>query len=109
MTRPSSGNRCGHVATSRRLFDLPVGHRPRPKILIVLGRAVEDYYDHPEKTLPSLNAANHSDRKQRSERREACLLLLRAVIHYTDIASLEVGVPGPMAQSGVSLSHVWLV
>ena len=51
------------------------------------------YYNQPEKILPSLNAANQSDRRQRSERREACLLLLRAVIHYTDLATLKVGVP----------------
>lgn len=93
MLIPPSGNRCGHVVTQPRIFATPDHHRPRPKLLIALGDAVMDYYDHPEKTLPSLNAANHSDRKQRSERREACLLLLRAIIHYTDLVSLEVGVP----------------
>lgn len=88
-----TGNRCGHNPGLPRTFEVPAGHRSRPKLLIVLGDAVMDYYAHPEKTLPSLNAANHSDRRQRSERREACLLLLRAVIHYTDLISLEVGVP----------------
>lgn len=93
MSETLSGNRCGHVASAPRSFSAPEGHRPRPKILIMLDRAVMDYYDHPEKTLPSLNAVNHSERRQRSERRESCLLLLRAVIHYTDLSTLKVGVP----------------
>ena len=59
-----------------------------------------DYYDHPEQTLPSLNAANQSDRQQRSERREACLILLCAVIHYTDLATLKVGIPKPDGSLG---------
>jgi len=87
------GNRCGHQPSAPRIFEAPISHRARPKILITLGAVVMDYYNQPEKTLPSLNAANHSERRQRSERRESCLLLLRAVIHYTDLVTLKVGVP----------------
>ncbi|MCB1794468.1 MAG: hypothetical protein KDJ70_08600, partial [Candidatus Competibacteraceae bacterium] len=42
---------------------------------------------------PSLNAANGSPRQQRSERREACLDLLGALVHYLDLATLRVGIP----------------
>ena len=93
MSQTLHGNRCGHDPHTPRGFKPPETHRPRPKLLIMLGRAIQDYYDHPEKVLPSLNAANQSERKQRSERREACLLLLGVAIHYTDLVSLKVGVP----------------
>jgi hypothetical protein len=41
---------------------------------------VADYYYRPRQVLPSLYFANDSDRGQRSERREACVLLLKALL-----------------------------
>jgi len=54
---------------------------------------LKSYYDNPRQIIPSLDLANGSERQQRSERREACLLLLMALLKYTDLASLRVGVP----------------
>ena len=51
------------------------------------------YYFRPRKVIPSLDLANGSQRQQRSERREACICLLAALLKYTDLASLRVGVP----------------
>jgi len=54
---------------------------------------LKSYYDNPRQIIPSLDLANGSERQQRSERREACLLLLMALLKYTDLASLRVGIP----------------
>ncbi|MBZ0331018.1 hypothetical protein KZO25_11900 [Halomonas sp. ANAO-440] len=53
-----------------------------------------DYYSSPWK-IPSLNLANGSNRQQRSERREACLSTLWAILKFTDLVTLKVGVPTP--------------
>ncbi|MCP5449744.1 MAG: replication protein RepA [Gammaproteobacteria bacterium] len=87
-----TGNRCGHDPATPRWFEPPPQHAARPKILLQLQERVRAYFDDP-KVLPSLNAANGSPRQQRSERREACLDLLGALVHYLDLATLRVGIP----------------
>jgi hypothetical protein len=88
------GNRCGHRAGDPRWFVAPEKHGLRPRVLIKLGEKIRAYYNDPAETIPSLNLANGSARQQRSERREACLQLLGAIIHYLDLATLRVGFPG---------------
>jgi hypothetical protein len=88
----SGGNRCGHDPACPRWFEPPSHHAPHPKILVKLQAAVRAYFADPA-VLPSLNAANGSARQQRSERREACLALLGALVHYLDLVTLRVGVP----------------
>jgi hypothetical protein len=87
-----SGNRCGHDPEAPRAFVSPAEHRPRPGVLRKLIERVHGYFDHPAR-LPSLNAANGKARQQRSERREACILLLSSLIHYLDLTTLRVGIP----------------
>lgn len=86
------GNRCGHVPTAPRFFTPPDHHAPHPRILVRLQEAIQGYFNQPGH-LPSLNAANGSPRRQRSERREACLALLGALIHYLDLVTLRIGLP----------------
>ncbi|MEI2745988.1 MAG: hypothetical protein V9G22_11345, partial [Ottowia sp.] len=88
----SGGNRCGHDPCCPRWFEPPAHHAPHPKILVKLQAAVRAYFADPA-VLPSLNAANGSARRQRSERREACLALLGALVHYLDLVTLRVGIP----------------
>ena len=87
-----TSNRCGHDPAAPRWFEPPPQHAARPKILLQLQERVRAYFDDPT-VLPSLNAANGSPRQQRSERREACLDLLGALVHYLDLATLRVGIP----------------
>lgn len=87
-----TGNRCGHIPDAPRWFEPPMQHAARPRLLIQLQERLHDYYDDPT-LLPSLNSANGSPRRQRSERREACVTLLGALVHYLDLASLRVGIP----------------
>lgn len=93
----AGGNYCGHHPENPRIGLMePVrkGKGGLPGVLTTLMERVVRYYDSPW-TIPSLNLANQSTRQQRSERREACLSALWAILKYTDLASLRVGVPTP--------------
>ena len=104
------GNYCGHSPDSPRLGLLkPVtgSDKTLPGILRELQERLERYYSSPN-TLPSLRNANRSaqGRRMRSERREACLLLLKAIIAHTDLVSLRCGFPSK--QGFISLTLDWL-
>lgn len=93
-----SGNRCGHHPDYPRLTPAsPIkdgrdGKPSQPKILKAMISRVKEYYAKPD-IIPSLNTSNGSVRQQRSERREACVLLLAVLLKYLDLASMRVGVP----------------
>lgn len=87
-----SGNRCNHNPDSPSLnmrVDVP---ESLPKILQRLLERVDQYFSRPS-MIPSLNAANKSTRQQRSERREACIQVLKSLIRFTDLTTLKVAVP----------------
>lgn len=86
-----SGNRCGH--DPQRPRKLANRGLRKPLILERLSAKIDAYYEDPETSIPTLNAVNHSQRRQRSERREACLLVLGVLIRYTDLGSLRIGIP----------------
>ena len=67
---------------------------------------LKSYYDNPRQIIPSLDLANGSERQQRSERREACLLLLMALLKYTDLASLRVGIPTPEGFLSLTVDYI---
>lgn len=84
------GNFCGHNPLKPSL-DLALPSDNRPSFLYEVGRAFRRYFDSPT-LFPTLNHAA-SDRQQRSERREAVIQTLQAVLEFLDIASLRVGIP----------------
>lgn len=91
------GNYCGHSPGAPRLELLKPVVAPGkalPGILTELQERTKRYYSKPT-VLPSLRNANRSKqgRQQRSERREACLLLQNAIIAHTDLVSLRCGIP----------------
>ena len=92
------GNFCGHNPRNPR-FTLTrpakTGKGGIPPVLTLCAERLQDYYHRPRQVIPSLDLANGSARQQRSERREACVLLLTALLKYTDLASLRVGIPTP--------------
>lgn len=90
-----SGNRCGHMPDAPRLTlfkPFEDGKKKRPLVLGKLAERFKDYYDNPD-VIPSLNLANGSTRKQRSEGREACVLTGLALIKFLDLRTLCVGIP----------------
>lgn len=89
------GNFCGHQPSNPRVAltePIKQGKGGIPGVLLEAMRRCMDYYVSPWK-IPSLNLANGSDRQQRSERREACLSTMWAILKYTDLVTLKVGVP----------------
>lgn len=92
LKKASSGNRCGHQPDAPRFFAPPPKHKRRPPLIKESYRALEKYYGCPS-FLPVLNSVNKSERQQRSERREACILILSCILHFTDQITLIVGVP----------------
>ena len=92
------GNFCGHDPRNPRLsLTLPpkTGNGGIPFVLSRLMALLKSYYDNPRRIIPTLDLANGRNRQQRSERREACILMLTALLKYTDLASLRVGIPTP--------------
>lgn len=111
------GNYCGHDPHRPRLtLTSPIKHALDPQFkslranawahdgantpkgglpLIITGliERLTQYYSRPRAVLPSLDKANNSDRQQRSERREACIVAMAAILKYTDVVSLRVGIP----------------
>ena len=87
-----SGNKCGHCPSTPRYFKPPENHASRPFVLKEIIKGVRKYFADPS-LLPLLNAANGSDRQQRSERREACVALMGCIVHYTELVTFNVGIP----------------
>ncbi len=87
------GNYCGHDPDNPTLR-LPAPPAENfPGVLTKLMERLQRYYEAPRYWLPSLEAANGSTRQQRSERREALVLLLCAILKHTELSSLRCGVP----------------
>lgn len=84
------GNGCGHDP-EKPIMNLAKGMtKSQPLVLRLLAERLQDYYWKPNK-IPSLNFANGSKRQQRTERRNACYLLMVGLLKFTDITSLRVG------------------
>jgi hypothetical protein len=101
------GNGCGHTVDEPRPYVEPphLSDRPFPAIIGKIMDRIREYYDKPS-ILPTLNAANGSDRQQRSERREACVSLFCAMVQYLDLITLRCGRPTEAAGdafSGITL------
>lgn len=96
-----SGNRCGHDPQKPRfnLFQTTLKHeRKYPQQVQKLIDAIDRYYWAPT-MIPTLaylsNTVNQDGtyRQNRSEAREAQVLLLKSILAMTDFASLRVGTP----------------
>jgi len=103
------GNFCGHDPRNPR-FTLTrpakTGQGGIPRVLTLCAERLKSYYAHPRQLIPSLDLANGSERQQRSERREACVLLLTALLKYADLASLRVGIPTPDGFLSLTVDYI---
>lgn len=90
-----TGNRCGHDPKNPRLSPLePIRTGPGglPRILSLAAEKAKEWFFFPGQ-CPALNP--HPDRQTRSERREACQIVIEALLKRLDLASLCVGTPTP--------------
>ncbi|GJA64102.1 hypothetical protein KAM351_27130 [Aeromonas caviae] len=95
-----SGNRCGHNPSNPSFLVKPHAHKI-PKILSRSRELVELYYSR-LKELPQLDTLN-PHRKKRSERREAVIQTLKALLKYMDLVTMTVGIPTKDGQVGLTL------
>lgn len=89
-----SGNRCGHDPRAPRLQIARPLSADSPLVLRLAAAKIQEYGAHPD-LLPCLNFANGLPRQQRSERREAAVLVLQMLGKYLDLAAEAVQIPTP--------------
>ena len=90
----SPGNRCGHDPKRPQLsaaVSIPKGKGGLPRILSLAAERAKAWYFHPSK-CPQLHSPG---RQTRSERREACQIVLEVIFKHLDLASMCLGVPTP--------------
>lgn len=87
------GNWCGHNPESPRFFLKPEEHKPRPKIITWAMDAWQRFYLLPASYFKEIRLFRNSSRQQRSEAREALASISQVLLHYTELASLRVGIP----------------
>lgn len=88
-----TGNRCGHDPKNPSLSPAkPIrkGKGGLPRILSLAAERAKAWYYHPKK-CKALQANPH--RKTRSERREACQIVIETILSHLDLASLCLGTP----------------
>lgn len=88
-----TGNRCGHDPKRPILspaHPIRKGKGGLPRILSLATERAKAWYFHPKK-CPPLQA--HPDRLTRSERREACQIVLETILSHLDLASMCMGTP----------------
>lgn len=95
-----SGNRCGHNPNQPKFLVQPHAQKA-PKFIARARELVELYYSR-LKELVALDTLN-PHRKKRSERREAIIQVLKALIKYLDLVTLTVGIPTKDGQAGLTL------
>lgn len=87
------GNRCGHDPRQPMLaaaVSIPKGKGGFPRILSLAAERAKVWYFHPKKCPP---LQSHLGRQTRSERREACQIVLETILRHLDLASMCLGTP----------------
>jgi len=95
-----SGNRYGHDPQHPRLtaaVSVPKGKGGFSRILSLAAERAKAWYFYPGK-CPAIHGTG---RKVRSERREACQIVLEVIFRHLDLASMCLGIPTPASASGV--------
>lgn len=88
-----TGNRCGHDPRHPKLSPArPIrkGKGGLPRILSLAAERAKAWYFHPKKCKL---LQSHPHRKTRSERREACQIVIETILSHLDLASLCLGTP----------------
>ena len=88
-----TGNRCGHDPKHPKLSPAkPIrkGKGGLPRILSLAAERAKAWYYHPPKCKL---LQSPSQRKMRSERREACQIVIETILSHLDLASLCLGTP----------------
>jgi hypothetical protein len=90
------GNRCGHDPRNPRLIPAkPIrkGKGGLPRILSLAAERAREWYAKPWKCPAFTSKTQNKKRQTRSERREACVVVVEALLSRLDLASLCLGTP----------------
>lgn len=87
------GNWCGHNPDFPRFFQKPQQHKERPKIITWAIDCWRRFYGLPASYFKEIRMQRCSLRQQRTESREALASISQVLLHYTELASLRVGIP----------------
>jgi len=91
--KENSGNRCGHDPQNPRLSPpspISMGPGGLPRILSLAAEKAKDWYFTPGKCPP---LQTNLKRQTRSERREACQVVIEFLLSRLDLATLCLGLP----------------
>lgn len=96
-----TGNRCGHDPASPawHKFKQPAKKNKLPLIVQKLIEGIKSYYYAPHDVMPTLAALSGSVnkdgscRKPRTDGCEPAVLIMQAILQFTEFASLRVGIP----------------
>ena len=84
-----SRNKCGHNPGSPKNYLRPQNHQKRPPYLERAISQTSNAYYFPKKLLTRLNFQDQQ--QKRSERREACCVVMQTLLHYLELETLTVG------------------
>ncbi len=84
-------NYCGHLPHKPTFFTIPDDHKSRAKTIQESIVRLSKAYFKPKKQLTSLQIYFEKKRKVKSQRREACIKLLQAMLYYVCDATGKVG------------------
>ena len=88
-----TGNRCGHDPKKPQLqpaHPIRKGKGGLPRLLSLAAERAKAWYFHPKKCKL---LQSKPDRQTRSERREACQIVIETILSHLDLASLCLGTP----------------
>jgi DNA-binding transcriptional regulator YhcF (GntR family) len=85
-----SGNRCNHDPLFPKFFERSKYSKSTYDILHQAMESIKDYYDNPKNHLERIFYSRESDRRQRSESREAVSLVSQVIFDHLDLASMQV-------------------
>lgn len=102
----SSGNRCGHMPHQPRLqLDKPIADNV-PYLLRKASELLPKWYWDTACRFKILKIGSCSERRIRSEFREAIIKVLLVLIKYLDLSSMRIGVPGAQGFTPFTLSFL---
>lgn len=91
----TQGNKCGHDPKAPRLIPvvpIKTGKGGLPRILSLAAEKTKAWYDQPD-LFPKLQS--RKGRRTRSERREAVIIIIETLLIRLDLATMQIGFPGP--------------
>jgi hypothetical protein len=93
------GNRCGHISNAPVFFKRDDQKKTPPDALVFAFNGLKEYYYKPNKWLKNIMYSRRTNRKQRSEAREAVSRVTQVILDHTNLATLQAVKFNPYTES----------